>query len=110
MQLKFLTFLVFTFCFSQTEQAIRGCKTELLRSFGFHSNIRATKGSGLCPNIKYNCCTKYDEMKMHKLWNNFTKYRIEMRHKTSLLMLTRLKSFIITYSTLDIPKMILMYE
>lgn len=81
--MKFLTIFVFAFLYCPTEQAIRACKTELLRSFGYHSNIRATRGSGLCPNIKFNCCTKHDEMRMHKMWNTFTKRRIQMRHKTS---------------------------
>lgn len=49
-------------------------------------------------------------MKMHKLWNTFTRRRIEMRHQTSLIMLTRLNSFIAFYSGLDIPKMIMNYD
>ena len=51
----------------------RVCKTQVLRSFGLHSRVTARQGNSLCPKISYNCCTRHDQMKIHKNWNQHDK-------------------------------------
>ena len=47
----------------------RVCKTQILRAFGLHSRVTAKQGNSLCPKVSYNCCTRHDQMKIHKLWD-----------------------------------------
>ena len=51
----------------------RVCKTQVLRAFGLHSRVTARQGNSLCPKISYNCCTRHDQMKIHKNWNQHDK-------------------------------------
>ena len=61
----------------------RICKTQVLRSFGLQSRITPTATNSLCPGISYNCCTKRDQMKIHKTWNQVNKEYIQSIYRTS---------------------------
>lgn len=62
----------------------RVCKTQVLRAFGLHSRITAKQGNSLCPKISYNCCTRHDQMKIHKNWNQNDKNNLEGVYDTNL--------------------------
>lgn len=61
----------------------RICKTQVLRSFGLQSRITPTTTNSLCPEISFNCCTKRDQMKIHKTWNQVNKEYIQSVYRTS---------------------------
>lgn len=61
----------------------RICKTQVLRSFGLQSRITPTSSNALCPDISYNCCTKRDQMKIHKTWNQVNREYIQSTYRTS---------------------------
>ena len=88
-------------------EATRLCKTSLLRSFGLSSRITANKLTALCPGSEYNCCTKQDQMTMHKTWNKLISTQIELHHQTSLSELKILQSVtrsLDSYNLRDIVK------
>lgn len=61
----------------------RICKTQVLRSFGLQSRITPSATNSLCPQISYNCCTKRDQMKIHKTWNQVNREYIQSTYRTS---------------------------
>lgn len=61
----------------------RICKTQVLRSFGLQSRITPTSSNALCPEVSYNCCTKRDQMKIHKTWNQVNREYIQATYRTS---------------------------
>ena len=66
---SFFNLLIILLCFHKIFNK-RTCKTEILRSFELHSRITPNYNNSLCGNIEKNCCTKHDQMKMHKVWND----------------------------------------
>ena len=62
-------------------QMQRICKSQVLRSFGLHGRITANTQNSLCPKIPYNCCTKRDQMKIHKAWNEFNKETVKSSYR-----------------------------
>lgn len=61
----------------------RICKTQVLRSFGLQSRITPSATNALCPGISYNCCTKRDQMKIHKTWTQVNREYIQSTYRTS---------------------------
>lgn len=61
----------------------RICKTQVLRSFGLQSRITPSATNALCPQISYNCCTKRDQMKIHKTWTQVNREYIQSNYRTS---------------------------
>lgn len=61
----------------------RICKTQVLRSFGLQSRITPSATNALCPQISYNCCTKRDQMKIHKTWTQVNREYIQSTYRTS---------------------------
>ncbi len=61
----------------------RICKTQVLRSFGLQSRITPSATNALCPEISYNCCTKRDQMKIHKTWNQVNREYIQSSYRTA---------------------------
>lgn len=61
----------------------RICKTQVLRSFGLQSRITPSATNALCPQISYNCCTKRDQMKIHKTWVQVNRQYIQTVYRTS---------------------------
>jgi len=61
----------------------RICKTQVLRSFGLQSRITPSSSNALCPQIAYNCCTKRDQMKIHKTWTQVNREYIQSTYRTS---------------------------
>lgn len=62
----------------------RICKTQILRSFELHSRITPNYNNSLCGNIEKNCCTKHDQMKMHKTWNEEVVHSLENYYSDSI--------------------------
>lgn len=79
--LKLLLILGFLALTSYASQRI--CKTQVLRSFGLQSRITPTNTNALCPEITYNCCTKRDQMKIHKTWNLVNREYIQSSYRTA---------------------------
>lgn len=73
-----LGFLTLSFYANQ-----RICKTQVLRSFGLQSRITPTSNNALCPQISYNCCTRRDQMKIHKTWNQVNREYVQSTYRTS---------------------------
>ena len=69
---------------------LRTCKTEILRAIGYHSKLTPGKKCSLCPYVSLNCCTNYDQMRMHKSWNTITIQNIIDRNNESLNALRNL--------------------
>lgn len=61
----------------------RICKTQVLRSFGLQSRITPSATNALCPGVSYNCCTKRDQMKIHKTWTQVNREYIQSTYRTS---------------------------
>lgn len=61
----------------------RICKTQVLRSFGLQSRITPTSTNALCPQVSYNCCTRRDQMKIHKTWNQVNREYVQSSYRTS---------------------------
>ena len=76
----FLIFILLTF---EIQSGQRICKTQVLRSFGLQSRITPTSVNSLCPKISYNCCTRRDQMKIHKTWNQVNKDYVQSSYRTS---------------------------
>lgn len=78
---------------SQTK-AILACKKSILRSFGMTGLEKADKHNALCPGNKNNCCTKLDQMKVHKLWQKHVKSLIINNHKINAAEMEKVKALV----------------
>ena len=74
--------------------ARRVCKTHILRSIELSSRISPSRTSTLCPNIEMNCCSRNDQMRLHKLWNTISKGEIEGKHASSIALTKSLALFV----------------
>ena len=77
-------FLFFFLLIQNSIQLGRQCKTEILRSFGLHSRIVPNRNNPLCPTVGLNCCTKHDQLKLHKAWSEHTKVNLDNYYTNSL--------------------------
>lgn len=71
----------------------RTCKTSIVRAFGLRSLIVPNQSNSLCRNVDVNCCTRNDQMKIHKTWNQISKGAIEGYHDLNLGKFGALVSF-----------------
>lgn len=62
----------------------RMCKTQILRSFGFHSKITPNRLNSACPKVSLNCCSTHDQMRMHKIWHDHGMPHIDAVHKGTI--------------------------
>lgn len=54
------------------------CNVKLVSSYGFRGLLVASSNPMLfCPKVKYKCCSELDELRFHKLWNDYYKNRLE---------------------------------
>ena len=83
MKSKFSVIFVFLFI-RLCHQQNRVCLTEVIRSLGFHGRLTPNNTNSLCPKVLFNCCTKHDQMKMHKLWNKRTSFVLNAYYKGSI--------------------------
>ena len=88
----------------------RTCKTQLIRSFTLHSRIAPNRQNSVCPNIGINCCTRHDQMKMHKMWVEHTKPHLQSTHLKSLEALGKLNAVAGFKDQIDIGKIVDVYE
>ena len=109
--MKFIT-LVLLMMASQRLSAMRKmCTVELLRTFGYHSLIVPNKVNKLCPNIKLNCCTQHDQMRMHKLANSrIYQMRESLVYRKFSTGFLKIKSFFSGYSQIKMPSVMLEYQ
>lgn len=77
-----------------TAQSFRTCKADLLRSFNYESRITPNRQNSLCPLVANNCCTNMDIMRMHKIWNQFTKKKLQKRYRRNITFLKQLGNFL----------------
>ena len=75
-------------------EATRSCKPTLVRSLGLSGRISPGKSSALCPELARNCCTRIDEMKLHKTWRGVSRGDVEARHREALQRLSFFSSFL----------------
>lgn len=68
--MKIFTLILILILSKNLMAAKKLCTLDILRSFGYHSLITPNRSNKLCPSIKLNCCTKHDQMKMHKTINS----------------------------------------
>lgn len=53
------------------------CKVDFLNAYGIEGEKNARFQKMLfCPDVKFNCCTPFDELKFHKNWHNFHKPKV----------------------------------
>lgn len=79
---------------------VEGCRTRLLRSYGFAGLATPNDSNALCPSITANCCTPIDQMAMHKLWNKHSKPHLEKVYKANLEAFNALEPILGQRSTL----------
>ena len=91
-------------------KANRTCKTQLIRSFTLHSRIAPNRQNSVCPNIGINCCTKHDQMKMHKMWLEHTKPHLQSAHLKNLSALEKLNAVVAFKDQINIEKITDVYE
>lgn len=84
MKKNILKFFFLIFFLIKTLKSHRQCKTEIARSFGLHSRIVPNRNNPLCPSLGLNCCTKHDQLKLHKSWTEHTKDTLENHYQNSL--------------------------
>lgn len=89
-----LLLLLCFLCISM-EASQRICKTQVLRSFGLQSRITPSSTNSLCPEISYNCCTKRDQMKIHKTWNQVNREFVQSTYRTSRDSFDRIGSILL---------------
>lgn len=89
-------FLILGLMAIQIKCGQRICKTQVLRSFGLQSRITPTTTNSLCPDVGYNCCTKRDQMKIHKTWNQVNKEYIQSTYRTSRDSFEKLVSILLS--------------
>lgn len=60
----------------------KNCKTQIIKSFGLQSDPNPKVANILCPAIKFNCCSKHDQMKIHKLYNEHSKNTLDSYYES----------------------------
>lgn len=67
--------LVLLFLLAFIEELLAGCdetcKVRMLASYGLKGMTNPRQGSIVCPLVQQNCCSKEDEMYIHKYYTNF---------------------------------------
>ena len=101
MKLKIL-FIILSVLTNKYMTMIRTCKPQILRSFDFGGRITPNHHSSLCPRVKLNCCTLHDQMKMHKMWNEVTKAKLENFYENYLENFKKMKQVISLKEEIDL--------
>ena len=78
--MKMKIFIFMTLCLTNITRQQGSCKVHLLQSFGLRSLVEPSSENTLCPGITQNCCTKTDQLKIHKIWNKHAKKEIEANY------------------------------
>ena len=105
-----LNFLILTLFVKYNLAHKRSCKNDIIRSFGLHGRIVPNWLNSLCGNVKWNCCTKHDQMKIHKKWKFHYKLDLFRHYAREYFWYEKLKSkFFTRIKTMDITRMISMY-
>ncbi len=97
-----LVFLSLFYLFEKTLSSLRMCKPSLLRSFGYFSLLTPNRQCSLCPNVALNCCTKHDQMSMHKNWANSSLRRLKNHYSDSVSGFRKLEEIFNIKSSLDL--------
>lgn len=80
--------------FHASHSTQRICKTQVIRSFGLQSRVAPNNVNALCPQISFNCCTRRDQMKIHKMWKETYKQTMQSTSRNNLSMFERLGTFL----------------
>lgn len=83
MKLNFIKFFLIIFIVNHTNSRDeKNCKTQIIKSFGLQSETTPNTSNVLCPAIKFNCCTKHDQMKIHKLYAEHSKNTLQVYYES----------------------------
>ena len=100
MKLKLLLLLI------QLHWSAKSCKTDIIRSFNLHGLLVPDRLNVLCPRIQYNCCSKHDQMKIHKDWKIY-KANLKSHYARQDYYLNRfVRSFVMTKDNLNLKRII----
>ena len=84
----------------------RICKTQVLRSFGLQSRITPSTTNALCKEVTYNCCTKRDQMKIHKTWNQVNKEYFQATYRGSRDSFEKMSSILLSKEDFVVKKIV----
>ena len=97
-----LMVLTVTVSLASSSLSILACKKAILRSFGMTGVEIADKNNALCPGNKNNCCSKIDQMKVHKLWQKHVKNLVIGNHKINVSAMSMLQQVIKDRKEMDL--------
>lgn len=85
----------------------KSCNTELLRSFRLHGKLVPDRMNVLCPNIQWNCCSKHDQLKIHKTMNESLKGDFTNHYKEEEIMFKKYVSgFVLSKGSINLKEII----
>jgi hypothetical protein len=76
--------LVFLYIGTALSNKEKNCKSKILTSFGLQSEITPNNSNALCPAIKLNCCTKMDQLKIHKIYKDHTHENLNKYYESAI--------------------------
>lgn len=88
-----------------SEQIKMRCKEDFLNAYNIDGEKKVKyEKMLLCPDINFNCCSPFDEMKFHKNWFNFYKPKLETTHERAIKRYQKLSPFIEFFKSFDFDK------
>ena len=88
------SYVISTVKVTNSTPAPPACNKRLLQSYGLDSLDTPNTDCILCPASKSNCCTKKDQIRLHKLWHMHVKTLVKPHHKMNLAALKHLEKVV----------------